>query len=240
MRFLAFIGALAILVAIAVAIYLFGGFYSVAENVDNPAIVDWALASVRGASVAGARDRPPPANLDDAETVKAGAKVYSTIGCVNCHGGPPDANWAKWSEGLKPVPADLKVMAKERTAPQLFWVIKNGIKFTGMPSFGLAGASDQDIWSIVAFIRNLPKMSDDDYKSLDGGALSGRAPLTPADPRDAGSAARRPAASGSGAGPWAAPISAPVRRAAERSPPTCGRRRAASRGGSRRKRGWRR
>ena len=77
------------------------------------------------------------------ETIKAGAHVYSTIGCVNCHGGPPDANWAKWSEGLKPVPADLKVMAKERTASQLFWAIKNGIKFTGMPSFGLAGASDQ-------------------------------------------------------------------------------------------------
>ena len=48
MRFLAFIGALAILGAIAAAIYLFGGFFSVAENVDNPAIVDWALASVRG------------------------------------------------------------------------------------------------------------------------------------------------------------------------------------------------
>jgi mono/diheme cytochrome c family protein len=99
------------------------------------------------------------------ETVKAGAKVYSTIGCVNCHGGPPNANWAKWSEGLKPVPADLKEMAKQRTAPQLFWVVKNGIKFTGMPSFGLAGASDQDLWSIVAFIKKLPSMSDGDYKA---------------------------------------------------------------------------
>ena len=63
------------------------------------------------------------------------------------------------------MPADLKVMAKERTAPQLFWAIKNGIKFTGMPSFGLAGASDQDIWSIVAFIKKLPSMSDEDYKT---------------------------------------------------------------------------
>ena len=53
MRLLAFIGALAIIGAVAAAIYFFGGFYSVAENEDNPAIVDWALASVRGASVAG-------------------------------------------------------------------------------------------------------------------------------------------------------------------------------------------
>ena len=56
-------------------------------------------------------------------------------------------------------------MAKERTASQLFWAIKNGIKFTGMPSFGLAGASDQQIWTIVAFIKNLPSISDADYKA---------------------------------------------------------------------------
>jgi mono/diheme cytochrome c family protein len=165
MRTLAVIGALAIIVAIGAAVFFFGGYYSVAESEDNPAIVDWALASIRGASVAGHATETPPTSLDDSATVKAGARTYATIGCVNCHGGPPNANWAKWSEGLKPVPADLKVMAKERTASQLFWAIKNGIKFTGMPSFGLAGASDQDLWSIVAFIKKLPSVSDDEYKA---------------------------------------------------------------------------
>jgi mono/diheme cytochrome c family protein len=165
MRFLAVIGALAILLVIAAAVFFFGGFYNVAENQDNPAIVDWALASIRGASVVAHATEPPPANLNDPETVKAGARAYATIGCVNCHGGPPNANWAKFSEGLKPVPADLKAMATARTASQLFWAIKNGIKFTGMPSFGLAGASDQDMWAITAFIKNLPSMSDADYKA---------------------------------------------------------------------------
>ena len=165
MRFLAFIGALAIIAAIGAAIFFFGGFYNVGQTAGNPAIVDWALASARGASVVAHGTETPPANLDNDETVKAGARVYSTIGCVNCHGGPPNANWAKWSEGLKPVPADLKVMAKERTASQLFWVIKNGIKFTAMPGFGMAGASDEQIWQIVAFIKKLPSMSDQDYKT---------------------------------------------------------------------------
>lgn len=165
MRFLAFIGVLAIIAAIAGAVYFFGGFYNVGQTADNPAIVEWALASVRGASVVARGTETAPANLDDPETVKAGARVYSTIGCVNCHGGPPNANWAKWSEGLKPIPADLKVMAKQRTASQLFWAIKNGIKFTGMPSFGLAGASNQDIWLVVAFIKKLPSTSDDEYRA---------------------------------------------------------------------------
>jgi mono/diheme cytochrome c family protein len=165
MRILALIGALAIIVAIGAAVFFFGGFFSVAESQDDPAIVSWALATVRSASLTRhASDQPPP-SLDDPATVKAGARAYATIGCVNCHGGPPDANWAKWSEGLKPVPADLKVMAKERTAPQLFWAIKNGIKFTGMPSFGLAGVSDEQIWSIVAFIKSLPTTTDADYRA---------------------------------------------------------------------------
>jgi mono/diheme cytochrome c family protein len=165
MRFLALIGALAIIAVVGAAVFFFGGFYSVAESEDDPAIVSWALAAVRAASVERHATEAPPAPPDDPATVKAGARAYATIGCVNCHGGPPDANWAKWSEGLKPVPADLKVMAKERTASELFWAIKNGIKFTGMPSFGLAGASDEQIWSIVAFIKKLPTMSDEDYKT---------------------------------------------------------------------------
>ncbi len=73
--------------------------------------------------------------------------------------------FAKLSEGLKPVPADFVAMAKERTLSELFWVIKNGVKFTGMPSFGLAGASDQDVWSIVAFVRKLPTVTEADDKA---------------------------------------------------------------------------
>jgi len=163
MRFLAFIGALAIIAGIAGAIYFFGGFYNVAQTANNPAIVDWALASVRGASVVARGTETPPTNLDDAETIKAGARAYATIGCVHCHGGP-GVKWSKFSEGLKPDPADLSAMAKERTASQLFWAIKNGIKFTGMPSFGLAGLSDQDVWSIVAFVKKMPTVSEDAYK----------------------------------------------------------------------------
>src|ERR1700744_5219237 len=99
MRFLALIGALAIIAAIAAAVYFFGGFFNVGQTADNPAIVDWALASVRGASVAARGTETPPANLDDAETAKAGARLYSTIGCVNCHGGAPEAQWGEGGEG---------------------------------------------------------------------------------------------------------------------------------------------
>jgi mono/diheme cytochrome c family protein len=165
MRILAIVGGLAIVVAIGAAIFLFGGFFNVAEDSENTGVVNWTLAQVRAASVARHATDLPSISLDDPATVEAGARVYAKIGCANCHGGPPDKDWAKFSEGLKPVPADLKIMAKERTASELFWVIKHGVKMTGMPSFGLAGASDEDIWKIVAFIKKLPSITDQDYKT---------------------------------------------------------------------------
>ncbi|MGO4869717.1 MAG: c-type cytochrome [Roseiarcus sp.] len=163
MRILALIGALAIIGAVAAAVFFFGGYYSVAE-VEETGVVGWALDSVRAASVARHAGGAPPVSLDDAATVQAGARAYATIGCVNCHGGP-GVNWAKFSEGLQPVPADLKKLAKERTASELFWVVKNGVTMTGMPSFGAAGAPDQQIWTIVAFIKKWPSLSDADYKA---------------------------------------------------------------------------
>jgi hypothetical protein len=87
MRLLALVGALAVIVGIAAAIFFFGGFWSVAESGDDPGIVNWALNSVRGASVARHATDVPPANFDEPAIVQAGARVYSIVDCVNCHGG---------------------------------------------------------------------------------------------------------------------------------------------------------
>jgi hypothetical protein len=73
--------------------------------------------------------------------------------------------WAKFSEGIHPDPPDLKDVVNDRTPAQLFWVIKNGINMTGMPSFALAGATDDDLWKIVAFLKKLPTISEADYKT---------------------------------------------------------------------------
>jgi hypothetical protein len=67
-------------------------------------------------------------------------------------------DWAKFAEGLRPDPPDLKEIANELSPQHLFWVIKNGINMTGMPSFGLIGVPDDEIWKIVAFIKNSSKL----------------------------------------------------------------------------------
>jgi mono/diheme cytochrome c family protein len=165
-RILAVIGALAILVGVGAAAFFFGGFYSVAGTVEDPAVVTWALTRVRTASInRHAGDQPPASiNVSDAATVQAGAKEFAEHGCATCHGAP-GVNWAKFSEGLHPDPPDLKDVVGELSPEQLFWVIKNGINMTGMPSFAQAGAKDDEIRSIVAFLKKLPSVSEADYKA---------------------------------------------------------------------------
>jgi hypothetical protein len=164
MKLLALIGFLAIVVALAAAAYFFGGFYSVAATAEDPAIVKWALIKVRMASIGRHATDAPPIPLDDPANVQAGARAFAARGCTNCHGGP-GVEWAKFSEGLNPDPPDLKDVVKERQPGELFWVIKNGINMTGMPSFGKIEVPDKEIWTIVAFIKKLPTVSDADYKA---------------------------------------------------------------------------
>jgi mono/diheme cytochrome c family protein len=165
MRILAAIGALAIVAAILSGIYFLGGFYNVAAAVDEPAPVKWALIQARRASIA--RHEPenaqPPFALDDQKVIQEGARQFSNAGCVHCHGGP-GVKWSKFSEGLNPDPPDLKDVAKARAA-KIFWVVKNGIRMTGMPSFGKAGLADDQIWRLVAFVKAIPKVSDADYRT---------------------------------------------------------------------------
>jgi mono/diheme cytochrome c family protein len=185
MKFLAFVGLLAILGAIAAAIFFFGGYYSVAGTAPEPALVKWALFQVRDASVERYAKDNPPRSLNDPANVRAGARAFFERGCVNCHGGP-GVDWAKFSEGLRPDPPDLKELANERAPQQLFWVIKNGIYMTGMPSFGAIEVPDQEIWTIVAFVKKLPSVSNDDFKAWTAPAASTSAPASsPAAPQPA-------------------------------------------------------
>ncbi len=164
MRLLALIGLLAVLGAIGAGVYFFGGFYDVAASTAQPAVVDWALSSVRAASIVRHASDRAPNSIDDPNTIQDGARAFAARGCENCHGAP-GVDWQKFSEGMRPWPADLKEVAPERSVAQLFWVIKNGVNMTGMPSFGSENVPDQEIWNIAAFVKKFPTTTDADFKS---------------------------------------------------------------------------
>jgi mono/diheme cytochrome c family protein len=163
MRILALIGLLAIVLAVAATIYFFGGFFNVAASQPDPDPVNWVLQKIRMASISRHALVNSPVDLENSDIIHAGARAFLARGCANCHGAP-GVNWQKFAEGLQPDPPDLKDIVNEREPRELFWVVKNGIKMTAMPSFGAIGAEDSEIWSIVAFLRKLPTVSETDFK----------------------------------------------------------------------------
>jgi mono/diheme cytochrome c family protein len=164
MKFLSFIGALAIILVVAAAVFFFAGFYNVAATEPNPGIVDWALGQIRRASIDRHAVDQPPISMEDPATVRAGARSFASRGCANCHGAP-GVTWAKFSEGVRPDPPDLKDIANDLTPAQIFWVVRNGINMTAMPGFALIDTPDQEIWTIAGFVKKLPQVSEDDYRA---------------------------------------------------------------------------
>lgn len=94
----------------------------------------------------------PPNNLP--ASIEQGETLYGTD-CAMCHGsdGHTLTDNGRW---MYPRASDLtSASVQQYSDPELFWIIKNGIRFSGMPGFGRV-ESDEHIWDLVRYIRTLP------------------------------------------------------------------------------------
>ncbi len=96
----------------------------------------------------------PPSSGDTQASIEEGDKLFGTE-CSECHGNtgrtPTDAG--RW---MYPRAANLGSVEVQRYSDkELFWIVKNGIRLSGMPAFGRV-ESDEHIWDLVHFVRTLP------------------------------------------------------------------------------------
>ena len=77
----------------------------------------------------------------------------------------PSIERSEIGKGLNPQAPDLADAVPAWSPRQLFWIVKNGLKMTGMPSFGKTH-DDNQVWNIVAFIEQLPGMSYEQYQEM--------------------------------------------------------------------------
>jgi cytochrome c553 len=101
--------------------------------------------------------------LDDAALVAKGATHYE-FGCRPCHGGPhlPQPIIAGH---MTPHPPHLPPEIPKWQSEELFYIVKHGVKFTGMPAWP-AQQRDDEVWAVVAFLLKVPKLSADEYHKL--------------------------------------------------------------------------
>jgi mono/diheme cytochrome c family protein len=123
---------------------------------------------------------PLPAN---AENLREGLEHFADH-CAVCHGNS-GAGDTQIGRGLYPKPPILREARTQSLSDgELFAIIQNGIRFTGMPAFGGTGAEHdvQDSWRLVHFIRHLPKITDKELAEME--KLNPRAPAeAPEDPK---------------------------------------------------------
>ena len=145
-------------------VVIYTGMFNVATAWEDPTPIRWALVTTRQNSIksrAASIEAPPTKGN---KQIEKGFRSYREM-CAVCHT-PPGATDSPVTKGLNPLPPDLAKSAKQMSSAELFWVIKNGIRMTGMPAWGPTHSDDQ-LWDIVAFVKKLPGMSKQEYRSLD-------------------------------------------------------------------------
>lgn len=152
------------LVAILFLATIWTGAYNVAASEPHAGVVRWAFDTALHNSVRSRADESTvtPEMLRNAD-LRSGFQEFQEY-CVHCHGAP-GVEPHEWTAGMTPDPPELSQAAGEWTPDQLFWIVKHGIKMTGMPAFGDT-ESDETIRNIVAFVEQLEGMSPAEYARL--------------------------------------------------------------------------
>jgi cytochrome c553 len=119
------------------------------------------FAKVRSVTTHAIPIQAPP--LENEALARRGAGHYE-IGCAPCHGRPGGAPPAPMA-AMTPPPPDLREHVRRWESEQLFYIVKHGIKFTGMPAWPIQ-TRDDEVWAVVTFLRRLPDMSSDEYQTL--------------------------------------------------------------------------
>ncbi|WP_375276274.1 c-type cytochrome [Methylorubrum thiocyanatum] len=152
-----------ILASFAAATAIYAGVFNVAATEPHWALTSWVLDTARVRSIrAHAAGLLPPPGYDDQVRLVPAVGHFAEH-CATCHGGPGTKR-SVVAEGMYPEPPDLKEAAQRYSAGELFWILKNGIKMSGMPS--MASDGDEMLWATVALLRKLPEISDDEYNDL--------------------------------------------------------------------------
>jgi len=144
-----------IALALVVGVVIVGVTQIRLDALQEPGHVETFLATIIKHLLVGrsSREGIPPAPTNLQASIEEGNKLYATD-CSMCHGpdGHTPTDSGRW---MYPRASDLTSPAVQRYSDsELFWIVKNGIRLSGMPAFGRV-ESDEHIWNLVHYLRTL-------------------------------------------------------------------------------------
>ncbi|HXH14277.1 MAG TPA: c-type cytochrome [Alphaproteobacteria bacterium] len=170
-------------IAVVLAVLAVGGGLVAASGVipikassGHWAITAWLLDFAKSRSVSTHTLTLDAPALDEPWLVLKGAGHYET-GCLPCHGAP-GRRPPRIAQAMTPPPPNLAPEVSQWQDDELFYIVKHGIKFTGMPAWP-AQQRDDEVWAVVAFLRQLPNLDAEGYRRLVHGEAAADGPVTP-------------------------------------------------------------
>lgn len=153
------IATVSVLTALAGVAVVFGGLYDTSAKTPHSKTVAWAIHQTMIHSVKRrASDLGP---LPATASFWSGAREYQAH-CMACHGGP-GVDRASWAKGMLPTPPFLVDASSHWSRRELYNIVYDGVKMTGMPAWGEI-ESDRQISDIVAFLEITPKMTPAQFR----------------------------------------------------------------------------
>ena len=133
---------------------------------DNPSAMEAFVAkTVRKLSIP-ASDRDAKNAFAPTAEVLSGARAHFADHCAICHGNDGSGK-TEIGQNLYPKPPDMRQSGTQNlTDGQIYSIIHNGIRLTGMPAWG-GPDKDDDSWRLVLFIRHLPQITPEEMKQME-------------------------------------------------------------------------
>jgi mono/diheme cytochrome c family protein len=161
------IGGLAVVAVVAGAVYV--GFFLPGSSFsakEDPSELE-ALIARRAralATPAGTKEKKNPYPVT--EEAFATARAHWVDHCATCHG-LDGSGQTSIGQNLYPKAPDMRAAATQDLSDgELYSIIENGIRFTGMPSWG-GEHSEEDNWQLVMLIRHLPRLSLEELEEME-------------------------------------------------------------------------
>jgi mono/diheme cytochrome c family protein len=164
----------------AVALLLFAGgvlligTHGLSAREQPGTLEQWVAREARSLAVpknARTRENPVP----DSPQVQADARAHWADHCAACHANNGSGDVEMGKHMYPPAPDMRQPETQQMTDGELFFIIQNGIRMTGMPARGSGSQQDeQDSWKLVRFIRHLPQLTAQEEQEMQ--ALNPKSP----------------------------------------------------------------
>ena len=159
-------GAVAVTLFLAAVVIVAVGQWNGLSTREEPTVVERVLARAarRWATPRGARAASNPVSFSPG--VWAESRAHFADHCAGCHANDGSGE-TEIGQRFYPKVPDMRLPATQAlTDGELYWIIENGVRLTGMPAWGTGGDNDLDTWKVVHFIRRLSELTSEQIAEM--------------------------------------------------------------------------